>query len=167
MFRKTLWLAAIALIVLPAATAQAQFQTGDWDLTLTGSGSSSDDFDNTALTAGGGIGYFFIDPMEVGLRQSISYANVEDGGDAFAGSTRIFTDYHFDLGAWQPFVGASAGYTYGDDIDDKWIAGLEGGVKYFVNSTTYVYGIFGWDFSLEDSIDDGNWVYGAGIGFKF
>ncbi len=168
MVRKLIWAPAVAaLLLLLPVTAHGQFKQGDWELTLNGSGTSSDDFDSNGIAVSGGLGYFLTDQFEIGGRQSITFASVEDGDDVFAGSTRAFLDFHFDLDRWQPFIGASAGYTYGDDIDDKWIAGLEAGVKYFVNSTTFIFGSFGWDFSLEDSIDDGNWVYSLGIGFRF
>jgi hypothetical protein len=168
MDRKRFWssVAGALFVVLPTI-AYGQFKQSDWELTLNGSGVSSDDFNSTGLTVGGGVGYFLTDQFEIGGRQTYTFNSIDGGGSSWAASTRAFVDFHFDLDRWQPFIGASAGYAYGDDVDDKWIAGLEAGVKYFVNATTFVYGTFGWDFDLQDSLDEGNWVYGVGIGFRF
>lgn len=150
-----------------AAPCLGQFKQGDWDLTLTGSGQSDKDFDNTALSGTVGVGYFAVDQMEFGLRQQLSFADVHDGSD-FAGTTRVFADFHFSLGnQFVPFVGLSAGYIYGDGIDESWVGGPEGGIKFFVNESTYLYGVVGYDFDLEDGFDSGSWTYGLGIGFRF
>ena len=39
-------------------------------------------------------------------------------------STSVALDYHFDLDRFQPFIGASFGYNYGDsDVDETLFAG--------------------------------------------
>jgi len=81
--------------------------------------------------------------------------------------TRVAADWVFDLGRWQPFVGASAGYTYGDDINDSWVGGPELGVDWFVNNTTFVFASVGYDFDLQEGLDSGAWQYALGIGFRF
>ena len=126
------------LLALLPTVASAQFQQGDWELTLTGNGLSDNDFDATSLTVGGSIGYFFTDQIEVGLRQTISLGRRLTTA-CFNGSTSVFGDYHFDLDRWQPFIGANFGYVYGDSLDDTFVAGPEGGVKYFVNNTTFIF----------------------------
>lgn len=165
MLRKFFVIGALGLFLLPAA-AQAQFDESDWEMTLTGSGVSDDDFDATALSVNVGIGYFFTDAMEAGVRQSISIAD-STGGSTWAGSTTVFGDYHFDLDRWQPFVGAFLGYTYGDDIDESWVAGPEGGVKYFVNATTFIFGSIQYAIQLESNADSDLFLYALGIGFKW
>src|SRR5688572_13475039 len=171
MLRKFLLIGALGLFLMPAA-AQAQFDEGDWEMTLTGSGTSDNDFDATTLAFDVGIGYFFTDGLEAGVRQGLGVADT--GGDSsWAGSTRVFLDYHFDLDRWQPYIGASFGYIYGDDTHETFIAGPEGGVKYFVNSTTFIFASIEYQFlfdeadDAEDSVDDGLFVYGLGIGFKW
>ena len=53
------------------------------------------------------------------------------------------------------------------------MAGPEGGVKYFVNNTTFIFGSVQYQFffedddDAEDSFDDGQWVYALGIGFRW
>lgn len=157
---------ALGLFLVPAA-AQAQYDEGDWELTLTASGFSTDDFDATTLSVMPSIGYFFTDGLEAGIRQSLTVADTDTAGSTWAASTTVFGDYHFDLDRWQPFVGAFLGYIYGDDIDETWVAGPEGGVKYFVNSTTFIYALIQYQIALDDDAAEDLFVYGAGIGFKW
>ena len=137
MLRKFVLVALFAMFLVPAA-AQAQFDEGDWDIQIAGSGSSDDSFDNTALSVGAQFGYLFNDNLEAGIRQTLAFSDTDGGGSSLAASTTGFVDYHFDMDEWQPFVGAFIGYSYGDDVDEDGVWGPEGGVKYFVNSTTYI-----------------------------
>ena len=172
MLRKSLFVPVLGLLLLPAV-ASAQFQQGNWSLELNGQGSNDQDFRTGSAAVGLELGYFATKEILVGVRQSVIWA---DGGSDLSGSTRLVADYHFDLDRWQPFVGASIGYQYnnvgdddagGDDDDDSWVAGPEVGVKYFVNSTTYVRLSAAYDFDLEEGLDEGAFVYGLGIGFKW
>lgn len=163
MLRKFTWVPVLALALLPAA-AHAQFEQGDWTLTLTGAGNSDKDFDATALSFAGQLGYFFTDQIEGNLRQQVSYFG--NGDDTFAGTTSVGGDFHFDLDRWQPFVGGFIGYVYGDDVDSSFVVGPEGGVKYFVNSTTYVVVQAAYVFNLDESESD-LWSYLLGIGFRW
>jgi hypothetical protein len=171
MLQKLFCIVAIGMLV-PAA-AMAQFDPGDWDLTLNGTGASDNDFDTNTLSANVGIGYFFSDNLEVGGRQNVGWADIEDADDNWTFATRAFVDWHFDLDRWQPFVGATLGYLYGDVIEDQFVAGPEAGVKWVANSTTYIFGTVAYDFFFEDSddaddaFDDGQFVYSLGIGFRF
>jgi len=166
MLRKCVWVPVVALLALLPTVANAQFQQGDWELTLTGSGQSQKEFDSTALSFGGTVGYFFTDQLEANFRQTISFFDSDPGESNWAGSSAIGGDFYFDLDRWQPYIGASIGYVYGDDVDDAFFAGPEGGVKYFVNNTTFVFGqvayLFNWD---ED--DASFWSYQLGVGFRW
>jgi hypothetical protein len=77
------------------------------------------------------------------------------------------------LGRLFPYLGANIGYLYGDSVEEQFIAGLEGGVKYFVNDTTFITGGVEYQFlfkdtdEVDDNYDDGRFVYIVGIGFKF
>jgi hypothetical protein len=136
MLRKFVLVALFAMFLVPAA-ASAQFDEGDWEVLIAGSGTSADDFDSSSLSVGFSVGYFFNDNLEAGVRQTVSFSD-NDAGSDFAGSTTGFLDYHFDLDEWQPFVGAFIGYAYGDAVNEDGVYGPEAGVKYFVNSTTFV-----------------------------
>ena len=168
MLRKLMVVAALAL--LPVA-AQAQFQAGDWALTLSGSGSNGPDFDGTQFGLNADIGYFMTKEFEVSLRQTIAYSDLVPGS-AWSGSTRVAIDYNFDMGRWVPYIGANVGYVYGD-VNDTWLAGPEGGVKFFVNSSTYVQLGVEYQFFFDQGSDasqafsDGQFLYSLGIGFRW
>jgi len=161
----------VLCLILPTTTLAQGFTQGDKELLLNGAGVSDNDFDNTLFSVEGSLGYFLTRNIEVGLRQSLSFSEIEDAGSAWNASTRGALDYHFDLGRWWPFIGANIGYIYGDDVAETWEAGLEGGLKFFVNNTTFVLGRVEYQWFLEDDdddgFDDGQWVYVVGIGFRW
>ena len=168
MLRKFYIVPVLALLALPAL-AQAQFEAGNWALTLSGSGSNDQDFDGGSVGVNGSLGYFMSKEFEVGVRQALTWSDqVGGGGSSWSGDTRIFADYHFDMDRWQPYVGAFIGYVYGDAVaEDSWVAGPEVGVKYFVNSTTFIDVNAAYAFNLEEGLDDGGFFYGLGIGFRW
>jgi hypothetical protein len=161
----------VLCLVLPVGVLAQGFTQGDWELLLNASGASESDFDNTIFSIAGDLGYFFSPNIEGAIRQGVSFADTEIGGSSLNASTRGALDYHFDLGRWWPFVGANFGYIYGEDVDETWAAGLEGGVKYFVNETTFILGRVEYQWFLDDNdnegFDNGQWVYVVGIGFRW
>jgi hypothetical protein len=165
MLRKFVLVALFAMFLVPAA-AQAQYDEGDWEMFVAGSGASDSGFDNTSLSATASIGYFFNDNLEAGVRQGITFVDTDAGGSDFAASTAGFVDFHFDLDRWQPFVGAFVGYAYGDGVDDDGNFGPEGGVKYFVNSTTFIAGTVQYVVPF-DSDNDEFWQYSIAVGWKW
>jgi len=176
MFRKGLILAALAAAAFIPATAKANFQQGDLELTLGGSANGGRDFDGFAAGVNASFGYFATDQFEIGIRQSINYTDVgtaPNAGGQLNGSTRVFGDFHFDMGAWQPFLGVNIGYVYGDGVADTWEAAPEGGVKYFLNSTTFVFAQVEYQFffdkadQVDDAFSEGQFVYSLGLGVKF
>lgn len=168
MLRKAIVLLVVGLL---PAIAQAQFHQGDKEITLSGTGANGNSFDGVTASANGSIGYFFTDNLELSVRQSVSFSDL--GANALNGSTRAAVDFHFDIGALVPFVGANIGYVYGDAVHDTWEAAPEGGVKFFVNSTTFIYGQVEYQFFFDqgsnasDAFSDGQFVYTLGIGFRF
>ncbi len=172
MLRKLIVLGVVGLL---PALAFAQPQAGNWELTLQGSGSGNKELSAANLGAAAGVGYFFTKNAEVGIRQGISYSDFDHdakghrtgGGTSWDGSTAVFGDWHFDLDRWQPFAGVSLGYVYGDSTDDTWIAGLEGGVKYYLQRAAFIYATVAYQFDLNEAFGDGQFVYGLGIGVNF
>jgi outer membrane protein W len=171
MLRKGLLIAALCLL---PATARAQDVENPWELTLGGGGVNSEEFDGFAARVDASVGYYFTEALEVALRQSLQYSDFI--GSSLDGSTRVALDYHFPLGdrsQWVPYIGAQIGYVYGDSTNDTFMAGPEGGVKYYVNSTTFVFASVEYQFffdsgdEAEDAIDDGQFLYTLGIGFRF
>ncbi|MFE8071960.1 hypothetical protein QQM79_12960 [Marinobacteraceae bacterium S3BR75-40.1] len=162
----------LACLLATPFMVQAEPQKGDGVFTLSGAGSSDKDFDAGAFGLSFDYGKYFTDNATVGLRQSVNFA---DSGDdsSWNGATRVFSDYHFDLDTWQPFVGANIGGVYGDEVDDTFFAGPEAGLKYYVKPETFVFvqGEYQFFFDsadeAENTFDDGSFVYSAGIGFNF
>ena len=162
-----------ALLLTPALAA-AQIERGSWELTLAAVGTSNNDFDEHAIGFSGGVGYFVLDPLELSLRQTLTYVKSSDS-NATDASTTFAIDWHFLLGEdhrWAPFIGGNVGYFYGDTVSDSFEYGPEVGLKYFVNSTTFLYFRAEWQFfqhfsGASNSSDDQQIVYGIGIGFRF
>ena len=179
MLRSKIVLAALALMGIAAfvpATAKAEHATNPYELTLSGGGSFGPDLNgvNAAVTAN--IGYYVNENLELSLRQSISYDDTGLEGSAWNGSTRVAVDLHFplgDRGQWVPFIGANIGYVYGESVHDTFEAAPEAGVKYYVNSTTFIYGIIEYQFFFDEGDDatqafsNGQFVYSFGVGFRF
>src|SRR4051812_26264353 len=84
------------LLALPLVSL-AQPRRGDWELTLGGVGTSNSDFDEHAVGLSAGVGYFFLDPLELSLRQTLTYVKTEETSSTDA-STEIAADWHFMLG---------------------------------------------------------------------
>jgi hypothetical protein len=165
MLRKFYLVPVLALLALPAL-AQAQFEAGNYELKLAGQGANDKDFNGGTVSAGGSLGYFLTKEFEIGIRQSVAWSDLGAGSN-WQGDTRAFLDWHFDMDRWQPYVGAFIGYVYGDGVEDTWIAGPEVGVKYFVNSTTFIDINAAYGFDLKNGIDEGSFFYGLGIGFRW
>ncbi|OIN08060.1 hypothetical protein [Oceanisphaera psychrotolerans] len=149
---------------------------GDREFSLSGTGTSSKDFDNSSFGVSADVGWYLSDRTVAGVRQSISYADIEGediSDDFWNGSTRGYIDYHFGSNAARPFVGASLGGIYGDGVKDTGTAGLEAGLKYYVLDSTYILARAEYQFlfdsgsSANDNFDDGAWAYVFGIGFNY
>jgi hypothetical protein len=176
---RTVTLATASLLALAAATgiAQAQdrnfgYQPGDWQFTLSGTGSNDRHFDSGSFGASVGLSYFLTSGLEAGVRQDMFFADT-GRDDTWNATTRAGLWYNFDLGRLKPFVGASVGYVYGDNVNDSFMIGPEVGLKYFVNSTTFVYAQTAYQYFIEsdddvgDRFDDGSFNHTVGIGFRF
>jgi hypothetical protein len=170
MLTKAVVALSVFCLVLPVAAFAQGFSQGDKEVLLNGAGVSENDFDSNAFAIEGSFGYFFTKNIEGALRQSLNLSSVEDHGSSWNGNTRGALDYHFDMGRFWPFVGGNLGYTYGDDVADTWTVGIEGGLKFFVNNTTFIMGRLEYVWLLEDSDDgfsDATWVYVIGLGFRW
>ncbi len=171
MWRKIFTVALLALVLAPC-TAMAEFQMGDKEFTLSGNGSSDKDFDSSNFSVEAGLGYFFSKNLEGVVRQGVSFVDTP-GDNLWNGSTRLGLDYHFDLQRFQPYLGAGIGYLYGDSVEETFIAGPEAGLKTFVNTTTFIIASIEYQFlfddadQVDDQFDEGRFVYGLGLGFRF
>ena len=162
MLRKLYLVPVLAVLMIPAF-AKAQFEEGDWTLQLSGAGANDQDFESGQVAIQFDLGYFLTKELNVGLRESINWT---DGGSFWSLGSFAYVDYHFDMDRWQPFIGWNIGKACGDIENDDWFTGPEAGVKYFVNTTTFIQGIVQYEFNLEEGIDDGAFQYALGVGFK-
>jgi len=178
MCKKWIVLIIVGLLALPLAVNAQQFKLKDREFTIGGSGTTDKKFDNSTASIEGSLGYFIRDNVELTVRQGLAFSD-SDGGSDWNASTRVAGDYYFKMPAQSrynvlnPYIGVNLGYLYGDTTDDMYIAGIEGGVKYFVNSTTFISGGLEYQFLFEDmseigdAFDEGRFVYAVGVGFKF
>lgn len=180
MLRKGIALAALSLCTIPALSSSANAQAverGPWELTLGAGAAHGPDLNGFSGSANASIGYYLTPELELSGRQTLSYTDVGGGdGSAWNASTRVALDLHFPLGErseFQPFIGGNIGYLYGESIEESWIAGPEAGIKYYVNSSTFVFVLAEYQFFFDkgddasDAFSDGQFVYTAGIGFRF
>ena len=177
MLRNAFWIPVLGVLLLPAASADAQsyLEKGTFELTLSGSGSSNEDVDSGSFGIGASLGWFPLDQLELLGRQTLSYADsdqVEGGSTSVIATSAVALDYHFDFDRFQPFIGVAVGYFYGDaDVDETFFGGPEAGLKYFVKEETFLYGLVSYQFffdeadEINNSFDDGSFVYQVGIGF--
>ena len=163
---------AVAAVAMAPRSTFAYFEDGDKEITLSGTAANGNNFDGVVAGVNGSIGFFVSDQLELSLRQTLTYTDV--GTDSsLNGSTRIVGDVHFDLEAWQPFVGGNFGYVYGDAVSDTFEAAPEAGVKWFVNSTTFVFAMVEYQFffdqadEADNAFEDGQFLWSLGIGFRF
>lgn len=170
---RAMWVGVLAVLGA-SSVAMANFRQGDKEFTLSGSGGNDREFRAGSVNVNASLGYFIADEFELSIRQSLSYADAGQHQDSVLnGSTRGAADYHFDLGRWQPFLGVNLGYVYGEGVTDTWEAAPEGGVKFFVNDSTFIYGQVEYQFffrdagGADDAFKDGQFVYSFGIGFRF
>ena len=173
MLRKGLVFAALCL--LPAAAASAQVR-GPWELELSGSGINGVHFNGFTGALNLGVGYFFNENLELGVRQTLAYTDV--GVPAtLNGQTRVAVDFHIPLGdqnQFLPFFGANLGYVYGNNgFRDTWELAPEGGIKWFVGPDAFLFGSIEYEFffrtgsGINGGFKNGQFVYTLGIGFRF
>ena len=158
---------------IPASSIAYAPTLNDLEFTLGGSGSSNTDFDSSLGGLSFSVGKYFSDTLLGSVRQSVNYSNPNVGSDSWSGSTFFALDQHFGTGALRPLLGLNVGRIYGDNVQDTWAAGLETGVKYYVQPRTFIYVIaqYAWLFEdgneIDDTFDDGQILWSAGVGFNF
>ena len=163
---------AVCLIISAAAQSQG-FVAGNNTFNLTGSGSSDKDLDYTSFDVEFSFGHFFTKGLEGQIRQGFSLLDSPGSNDNWNASTRGALDLYLSSRSICPFIGANVGYVYGDNVTDTGVGGPEGGVKLFLNNTTYILGLIEYQFffkegdEIKDRFKDGRFVYSLGLGIKF
>lgn len=178
---KTAAITVCLLGALPLAVSAQSSQfgpdEGDREFSLSGTGSNDRDFNSGSFGVTGDLGWYLRDNVVGGVRQSVNFADIEGEGvtdDFWNGSTRGYLDYQFLNDRARPFVGGSLGGIYGDGVKDSAFAGLEAGIKYYVQTKTYFLARAEYQFLFSDTDDaadafqdDGIWAYTVGLGYNF
>lgn len=171
--KKTTLLLACALLSGPLAAFAVGPVAGEKSFTISGSGTSDKDFDDTAYGVSGELGYFLTDSWQAGIRQSINGLASDENDNEWAGSTRGFINYNFLAGSYRPYLGVNAGGIYGESVSNTGTAGVEAGLKLYVLQKTYINFGVEYSFLFEDendinnSYDDGIYLYNIGVGFNW
>lgn len=168
MLRKALFGSFVVALAMIPTIAKADFQAGNWELTLGGSGASNKGITQGNFGVNGSLGYFVTKDIEVAFRQAVGYSDFNHGTTVTA-SSRLAADYHFDLGKLKPFIGGNIGYSYGGSgVKDTWEVAPEAGLKYFLNTTTFIYGMAEYQIYFSHgngaAFDKGSFVYSLGLG---
>lgn len=152
---------------VPPYTPEVGPRQGDWEAFIGGSGTSDDKFNRNALGVNGSIGYYALKWLPVSLRQSFLATFGDHVNDNFQYSTTGAIDLQAPLGRFQPFIGGFGGYAYGANY--SWLTGPEAGIKFYVNESTFILGIFQYGLIADKNFewDDGIAVYSVGAGFNF
>src|SRR5947209_743736 len=148
MLRNRFAVAALALsgaaaVAGTATNAKADVEDRDahrYELTLSGSAANSNHFNGFSAAATASIGYYFNENLEIAVRQSLTYDDTRAPVSLNA-ATRVALDYHIpmgDRGNIVPYFGANVGYVYGKGVSNTGEAAPEGGVKFYVNSSTFI-----------------------------
>lgn len=177
MFRKNLVLGALGMLLAIPAISNAAIER-PFELTLGAGASHGPDINGFNGNVNFSLGYYFTDSLELSVRQSLQYSDTAatGSGSAWDGSTRVAVDFHFpmgDKGQIQPFVGANIGYVYGETLNDTWEAAPEAGVKFYVTNSAFVFVQVEYQFFFDHGSDaseafsDGQFLYSAGVGFRF
>lgn len=166
---------AVAMLSTPAlAQDPGPFgpRQGDWELSFSGFGDSDRNLDTGGFAVTGELGHYLTRNWMLGLRQDINWRGGSDTSDDYQATSRGVVQYHFDAGQWRPFLGLNVGYKCGrgSGVDTGTLA-PEGGVKWYADETTFLFGRMGYDIEFRDAgdidRDRGSWTYAVGIGFNF
>jgi hypothetical protein len=170
----------LTALTLPLAFAAVPAQAvdtiseGGFEFTLAGQGSSNEDVDAGSFSGEASIAALLGPNFSIGARQNITY-NDANAGTVLNGSTRVFTDFQFNLGRVAPFVGANFGYVYGDTVNETFAIGPEAGLKIYLGETSdvFLFGRVEYQFFFDegdavgDVFEDGQLLYTIGLGLRF
>ncbi len=163
---------AFCFAVFAGGWVHAGFQAKDWELSLSASGSTPGGGDDFVMGGNVSIGYFLTDNIELSLIQGFGYSDTTE--DHWSGSTTGEVDYNLPLNdKWTLFAGGFVTANYGDGVTGNQAGGPDGGVKFFVNPDTTIFGKVMWALPFQDNNnDDGDVIerstinYQIGVSFK-
>ena len=152
---------------VPPYTAEVGPRQGDWEAFIGGTGTSNGEFNDNTIGVTGSVGYYVLKWLPVRLNQSYISTWGSRVNDQHRFSTTGAADFQAPLGRFQPFLGGFVGYSYGDQ--NSGLGGPEGGIKYYVNESTFIQGLmqYGWLFDKTFDWDNGRAAYTIGVGWNF
>jgi outer membrane protein W len=170
-------LAAIsfAAAITVAPTSYALQDQGDKEIEFSGGFSHASGSDVGTINADVSLGYYAAPRLSLGIRQTLSYAFVDDAPDSWTASTIPFVNYYFETSNqnFRPFIGAFVGAAYNED-DTTGTAGPAVGFKYFLSDNTAVvtrlrYEWYFEELTLKDSTNtsDGNYIATVGMSYSW
>lgn len=133
---RTYFMLAVAALICLAVPAHAQQGSGDTELQLQGIlsiGGSGSHKDSGSVDVQ--LGRFFTEYQEIGLNVRGNFT----GDGKFGGAGGPYYRYNFSTGSVVPYLGVSAGSTFGTSSNfegTSTIAQGEGGARFFLNRTT-------------------------------
>lgn len=175
--------ALLTMTIAGSASAQRGFggdytahgpAAGEFEFTLSGSGGSDEHIERGSFGFATSLGYYATEAILFGARHNMIFFDADDTDSSIAATSRIFVDYHFDLERLRPYVGVNLGARYGDDgVDEAGTVAPEWGIKFFALEKTFIQASMEYQFFFDDvddadnRADDGQFVYGLGLGFAF
>ncbi|MGH8604348.1 MAG: hypothetical protein ACREXR_16695, partial [Gammaproteobacteria bacterium] len=139
---------------MPPYTLDPGPHAGNWEATLTGTGQSDDEFDSPNFGVAGSIGHYFTKNILLSFKQALQYDDV--GDSSLINARSVFqAAYQWDFARWQPYLGVNLGGLYGAGVEDDGVWGPEGGLKFFVNESTFIFGSVSYEMLMSQCCKDG------------
>jgi hypothetical protein len=179
MMKRCSLLVGLSLLLVPfgAATSYGRPVAADNEIQVSGGFFHAQGADSGTLTADVSYGRYFANPAwQLGIRQALNYAFIDDASDAWLATTVPFLNYHFygvtHDDRFVPYLGVLAGAVWNDD-DVTGTLGPQVGGKFFLNEWTFLQiGYrYEWFFDrlsargVSNRGDEGNHVVSIGLGF--
>jgi hypothetical protein len=146
-------------------------QAGEVELAFAAAGTNDRDFDGGGFNLQSDLSYYFTETVSAGIRQGFELTSADES--RWNADTALFGQYHFGQTPLRPYVGAAAGFLYGDDVNDTFYGGPEAGLRYYLKPETFLFGRVQYQFLFDsgddedDRFDDGRFFYTFGLGVTF
>ena len=151
---------------MPPYTPDPGPHAGNWESTLTGTGQSDHEFERSNFGITGSVGRYFTKNFVLTFKQGLQFGDTTKAS-LVNGRSIVQAAYQWDFARWQPYLGINLGAVYGAGVDDDGVVGPEGGIKYFVNESTFIFGSVAYESRITHCCNDGFVPYSVGIGFEF
>lgn len=133
------FLATILTVAVCASPTFAQQEAGDTELQLSGSTTTTTESSTTTLITNVKVGQYFTRSLQLGVNTSLTALFPEGGDPDFSGRGGAFFNYSFlsEDATTVPYIGGQYSRSLERTIDeDKGNAGVNGGLKFYLNRST-------------------------------